>query len=211
MLTNFEKFLYNEHLLLSRKLKGKPYRLREDFEQLENQKVEDLKRLSSFFEQFENISVKDFFTAPYIIYPQENHFPLSFYLTRRAINAYNLYLKKILNSDPDSDAMLEKAEESFEFIKKFISEKGIDIDEYPRHCEGLSNSMLLHLKDGKIPIYFIFSLNDAESVIKSIDEDLIMLWFDSNFFDILSKAKFKFHKSVKLKQLINNKIKTIKQ
>jgi hypothetical protein len=184
--------------------------LRQDFQELEKEKVELLKRLNTFFEEFRNINVKDFLSAPYIIFKDEQYFDLKFYLTRRAIKAYDLYLKQLLSSEPDSDIMLEKAEESFKFVENFISEKKITIDDYAHHCEGLSHSILLHLKDGKIPIYFIFCLKDGEKVIKSISEDLISLWFDDNFFEVLSRASIKFSKSIKLKQLINNKINNIK-
>jgi hypothetical protein len=183
--------------------------LRQEFQGLEKEKVETLKRLNTFFEEFKNISVKDFLSAPYIVFKDEQYFDLKFYLTRRAIKAYDLYLKQLLSSEPDSDMMLEKAEESFKFVEQFISEKGINIDDYAHHCEGLSHSILLHLKDGKIPIYFIFCLKDGEKVVKSMSEDLIGLWFDDNFFEVLSKAQFKFNKSIKLKSLIINKINNI--
>ena len=93
MCTDFEKRIYNEYLKELRRSKNQPYKLRKNFDKIDEKTKLCLKKLSLFFINNKEVSPNDFFKSPYSVYPQGEHFGLDFYTTQRAIKAYKIFIK----------------------------------------------------------------------------------------------------------------------
>ena len=98
MLTEQEKRIYNSYLIASRTAKSKPFKLRQNFDSIDDQTYLVLKKLGIFFEKNSNVKQVDFFTAPFSYYGSDNFFDLNYFLTPKAIKCYSLYVKKKDNS-----------------------------------------------------------------------------------------------------------------
>ena len=67
-ITLSEKNIYNKYLAVTRSSQGKPFKLRKQFDDLDDHKTACLKKLSLFFNKFKHVDMDDFFSAPWRIY-----------------------------------------------------------------------------------------------------------------------------------------------
>jgi hypothetical protein len=218
-LTESEKNIYNNYLIASRSVKNKPFKLRQDFNSLDNQTYIVLKKLNLFFNKNNNIKQIDFFTAPYNYYGVDNYFDLQYFLTSRAIKCYSLYQKKKQTQDPDSDDNISSCKECCSFIYKFCKENNITLQDYKNLQNGTTPIIIQHLREHKINFYILHGLQ-CEKTLRQVEPDLLD-FFVSNFQNLLNETRVNFQRSVRLKivirealsiiekQLLKNKITTI--
>ena len=67
-----------------------------------------IKFLQLFFEKFPQVNIREFLGAPYQIYKDEDHFPLSFYTTQKAISIYSAVQKHKKEELPEIRKYLKK-------------------------------------------------------------------------------------------------------
>lgn len=214
MITSTEKRIYNTFLAISRKKQNKPFKLRQDFENFEqDEKFPAIKKLAYFFERFPNIDINDFFLAPYSIYvnDENTYYDLQFYLSQKARAVYTMYMKKKESVDADSEENLKKCKDSLLFIYKFCKDKGCSVKEYLNIKE--ENSLLpafaVHLKNRDINIYTLFAFEDFETKFFQIPSDLLEFIFGSLYTDF-AQLRRKFVMSEKCKQVCRNGLNIIK-
>ena len=79
-LTELEKHLYNKHLITSRSVKNKPFKVKKDFGDIvDTDKHKFLKRISILFKKHPEINPDIFFQAPYKLYPDVEYFGLDYF------------------------------------------------------------------------------------------------------------------------------------
>jgi hypothetical protein len=76
-------------------MRDKPFRIRKDFSDLEQNKLDLLASLERFFNSYSNIKIDEYFTAPYVIFEDDDYFDLEFFLSSKAKKAYSQHMKKI--------------------------------------------------------------------------------------------------------------------
>jgi hypothetical protein len=202
LITNFDKHIYNSFLKASRASKNLPFNYRKDFNKLDDVKYVSLKRLSSFFKRFPNISMDDFFSAPYTLYKDENFFPIEYFTTLKATKAYTLFQKNKINQDPDSDEQLNSIKNSLIFIKNFCKESNIDIKNYICNKTNNQHSFLLHLRDHKINYYTLFGFSNFDTVLKSINPDIVKFTINEDLYNKVSFFRTKLYNSKKALNLV---------
>lgn len=209
MLNDFEKFIYNKHLSVSRQAIQKPYNLRKDFSDISESTLFFIKKLSLFFKKFNHINIDDFFKAPYSLYKDENYFDLKFFITPKAIKTYNLFLKSKRYIDPDNSETLKFTADSIKFIKIFCKEKNINIEAYLNFIDKNETipSFVNHLHTHKINIYSLFGLPDFRNkIFKNYETYKFIL---GNIIDDVDLFYNNFIKSKKLKILVKEGYKKI--
>jgi hypothetical protein len=204
MITDFEKYIYNTHLKATRQHKNQPYKLRKDFDDLDEKDKLCLKKLSSFFNKHKEISPNTFFSASYKIFSDETFLDLSFFLTLKAIKAYTIHNKNISNLDPDSEEQLIFTKNSLKFIFLFCQENKISIPEYISHKTKNIFSFVLHLKNREVNIYSLFGFDNFSANIKKSDLDVLKFMFDESLLEKINTQKIKFLNSYKCKSLVIN-------
>jgi len=187
-MTDFQKRIYNSHLAISRKMRDKPFRIRKDFSDMDQTKLDRLASLERFFNSYQNIKIDDYFSAPYVIFEDDDYFDLDFYLTSKAKKAYSQYMKKIEMDDPDSESSLNRMVDSLKFVKNFCREKNLTLKEYPLYIEGALPTMIDHLKNHHINMYALHALG----VTKIEVENRILDFIFSDFWITFQKTKNKF-------------------
>ena len=209
-ISEFEKQIYNNHLVVSRKVKGEPFKIKKDFSNLEEDKVISLQKLSKIFNNHSNIIQDDFFMAPHKIYPDDCYYPLDFYTTPKAIKCYTQYVKQLEIQDPDSSDSLQRLKESLKFVYKYCSDNNLQLSEYEVNIEKLMPCFVQHLKDHKINYYTLHALTFKKPQIESRILDFIF----PDFYEVFQKTKNKFFSSKKMKEFaklakikIENKLK----
>lgn len=202
MITEFEKFLYNEHLKASRSLRGKQFKYRQNFDDVDPKIEISLKRLSSFFSKFSHIKPFDFFASPFSLYPDEDYFPIDFFSKQRAIKAYSMYIKDIMRSDPDNTDMLNRIVDGLLFIKEFMNSVGGDANSYTSHGDGEVPTFITHLKENRFPIYVLYDMPGYDEAIKKIPNDLLKFIFGDDIFNSINNYRVKYLSSKKAKILI---------
>jgi hypothetical protein len=195
-MTDFQKRIYNSHLAISRKMRDKPFRIRKDFSDMDQTKLDRLASLERFFNSYQNIKIDDYFAAPYVIFEDDDYFDLDFYLTSKAKKAYSQYMKKIEMDDPDSESSLNRLVDSLKFVKNFCKEKNLTLKEYPLYIEDALPNMIDHLKNHHINMYALHSLG----VTKIEVENRILDFIFSDFWISFQKTKNKFYLSKKMKE-----------
>jgi len=205
MITDVEKQIYNNHLVVSRR--GEPFQLKKNFADLDAGKETILKKLSSFFTSYPEINQTNFFTAPYSIYEDSCYYPLEFFVTRKAVSAYTQYMKKMELENPDSDSSMERLRNSLAFVYHFCKEKNISFKEYQTYTEDSLPFFLDHLKKHKINFYTLHALTFANPVVESSLLEFVI----PNFFLTFQKTKTKFYTSSKMRlfsQIAKEKLET---
>jgi hypothetical protein len=195
-MTDFQKRIYNSHLAISRKMRDKPFRIRKDFSDMDQTKLDRLASLERFFNSYNNIKIDDYFSAPYVIFEDDDYFDLDFYLTSKAKKAYSQYMKKIEMDDPDSESSLNRMVDSLKFVKNFCREKNLTLKEYPLYIEGALPTMIDHLKNHHINMYALHALGVSKIEV----ENRILDFIFSDFWITFQKTKNKFYLSKKMKE-----------
>lgn len=196
-ISDFQKRIYNSHLAISRKMRDKPFRIRKDFSDMDQTKIDQLAALERFFNSYQNIKIDDYFTAPYVIFEDTDYFDLDFFLSSKAKKAYSQYMKKIEMDDPDSEDSLRRLVDSLKFIKNFCKERGLTLTEYPLYIEESLPNIIEHLKNHHINMYALHALGVSKIEV----ENRILDFIFSDFWITFQKTKNKFFLSKKMKDL----------
>ena len=184
-MTEFEKLIYNKHLAETRSNQGKPFKLRQNFDKVDESTKLYLTKLANFFNKHKNININKFFKAPFAIYKDKPHLGLDFYLSMKAVKLYREYINSINRQSPDSDDAKKSFKLSMEFVIKFCKEKKIKFSDYVDYREGNSmNSFFEHLKHGKITLLFLFMYPSFESQLKTVDVEIRQHILGDTFNDI---------------------------
>lgn len=206
-MTEFQKRIYNSHLAISRKMRNKPFRIRKDFTDFDQEKIDQLVNLERFFNNYQNIRIDDYFAAPYVIFEDSEYFDLEYFLTSKSRKAYSLYMKKIEMDDPDSDSSLKRLINGLKFVKNFCKEKNLTLEEYPLYIEDALPHMINHLKNHHINMYVIHALGVTKFDVESRILDFIF----SDFWVTFKKTKNKFYLSKKMKELAKKALTKIQE
>ena len=181
--------------MASRKAINKPFRIRKDFEKLDEKVVTTLNTLSRFFNSYPNIDQEVFFSAPHKIYPDQSYLDLNYFTTRKAISAYTLYIKQLEFEDPDSLNSLKRLQQSLIFLIKYCSENGLLLEEYESFTKGKLPEYITHLKNHKITFYTLHALQITSPKVESQILDFIF----KDFYITFQKTKNSFFHSKKMK------------
>lgn len=207
MITELEKQIYNNHLVVSRK--GEAFKIRKDFSKLEGDKEMSLQKLSKLFGNNQSIDQVTFFTAPHKIYPEDAYYPLEWYTTQKAIKSYTQYVKLLEIQDPDSADALKRLQQSLKFIYNYCKENGLKLSDYELNTEGTMPCFVEHLKNHKINYYTLHALTFQRPTLDS----RILTFIFPEFYEVFKKTKNKFMTSKLMKefakqakQKLNNKL-----
>jgi len=204
------KDIYNTHLIISRKVKGKPFKPRNDFKDMENDpSFHKWKILEHFFQKFPNINKEIYFKAPYELWKDKDYFAVDFYITPVATRAYTTYKKQLQQQDPDFDESLNYIKESLMFISKYCKQNSINLDEYILERHGSTYTWMKHIRSGLISPYVIFGFNNIDNIVYNTPNDERELLL-GEFSNKLYHYKEKYNKSKYAKQLITIGLKKIK-
>ena len=198
MITDFEKQIYNNHLVVSRTVKNQPFKIRRDFSKIEEDKIVALQKLSKLFTNYPNLIQEDFFEAPYKIYTDEDiYYPLDFYTKPKAIKCYTQYMKEVEVRNPDAVESLKRLVQSLTFVTKYCIEKGISLGEYETYMEGTLPCFIEHLKHHKINYYTLHALSFTKPNIETRILDFIF----PDFYVLFQKTRALYFNSSKMKEV----------
>lgn len=201
MLSDFEKNIYNTFLRISRSSQNKPYKLRENFESLDNSSIVYINRISKIFNKFKNIKVADFFIAPHVVYNDNNFYDLKFYASQRALKTYTVYMKQESITSPDAEHILIRVADALKFLNNFCKQNSVCIKDYHNHTTNDTPSFILHLKDRSLSFYVMFELPGALSTFTKYDANMLKFMFGKEIFTELSNYKKKYYSSKVCKEL----------
>lgn len=207
MLTEKEKSIYNAYLISSRRVKNKPFQLRKNFENLDPSIYNSLKKLSTFFDRNPSINIMDFFTAPYVVYDQDNYFEIHFFNTRKSLKCYSLYIKQKEMQNPDNEDTINQCKECCKNIYTYCKENNLTLHDYSRLIVGSTPIALQHLKEHKINFYTLHALNN-ERAIKQLEPELLD-FLVPDFTILLNDTRVNFSRSTKLKNILREALTTI--
>jgi len=209
MLNDFEKLIYNKHLSCYKKVNKQPFNFRKNFDELDESTIFFLKKLSLFFNKFKNINIDIFFKAPYEIYKDEKFFDLKFYISPKAVKAYNLYTKQLEFLEPDSIECLTYTTQSLKFIKNFCNENNIKVSEYIDFVskDNTLPAFVSHLQNHNINFYSIMGYdNSITKISKHFETYKFVL---GNILENIDNIYNMFIKSKRLKFLVREGLKKI--
>jgi hypothetical protein len=209
MITEFEKFIYNEHLKISRSSRNKPFRFRQNFDDIESTTEVYLKKLALFFNKFKNIKPSEFFSAPYKLYEDTQYFGLDFFCTQKAVKAYSVHIKSLMSADPDDDEMLKRIADGLVFIKNFLKENKIKLGEYTQYMNDTLPWCILHMKENRFPFYILYELPLFEKKFQEIDKYVLQFMFGDSIFYTIDLFRTKYLASKKAKVLIQKGLQKI--
>jgi hypothetical protein len=202
LMSEYEKFIYNTYLKVFRSSNNQPYRLRKDFNGIDDKTFICIKKLSSFFKRFAHINIEDFFRAPYLLYPDEKHFALDYYTTLKATKSYTLAQKKKINSDPDSEEQLTNIKQSLLFILRFCRERNLNPQNYINHKTNNEYSFTLHLKEHKVNLFVLLGYQNFEKNLKSRDAEVIKFIIGDDLYNNIQVFRTKLFNSKKANKLV---------
>lgn len=203
--------IYNTYLRISRSKKNLPYRLRKDFDNIKDEEIyPSLLKLENFFKRNQYVNLNDFFEAPYFLYEDENYFNLDFYLSQKAIKAYNIFQRKKNYLDPDSDIQLKSVSDGNLFIYKFCKSNKIKLSDYLKHKTNSMNTVFLHLKEKNISIYNCLALPNFQNCMNGQNYELLEFML-GDIISRISNFRTKFYSSTKCKKISIDGLKIIQE
>lgn len=203
--------IYNTYLSVARGSQNKPWRPRKDFEGFE--KTDDgvlCAKLERFFAKFPQIRVKEFFAAPYLIYKDEDHFPLNFYVTQKAIAVYTTVQKQKLEESPDTEAQIEEIKKSLRHIGTTCVSRKINFEQYCFEKNGYTYTPVLDYNNNLINVYTLIKLPSFEVIVNSLslqDKELYL----RNIHNSIGKFKMRLSLSSRAKRVIEEGFKILTQ
>ena len=201
-MTEFERFIYNTYLRISRQVFNKPYKLRVDFSKVEGTEIEIATRyLSNLFTKHKHIRIDLFFTAPYKIYPLSSQYYFDYYVSQKAIKAYSIYINMLKYENPDDNDQLKFVIESYNFIKEFCIKQQIDISSYCDYNSGVVNDYIIHLKDFNVSVYSLFPFANFEKNLWTFDKNTLKFVLSDDYVDRFYCFRNKYLESKKCKTL----------
>lgn len=210
MLSEKQKNIYNTHLATSRKLKNKPFKIRQNFDKLDQTTISILVKLEYLFDKYPDINIKTYFEAPYKVWPDKEYFPLEYFATHQATKAYTLYKKQLLTDDIDSKEVTDKIIDSLTFIAKFCIQNKMTLEEYYTHKTGVTYTWMKHVRRGNILPYVIFGFKNIDNIFYDSPEDerdLLLGKFGNDFYIY----KGKYNKSSNTKNMVVEGLKRIEK
>ena len=209
VISEFDKFVYNSYLKISRSRNKLPYKFRKNFEKVDDKTFVQIKKLSSFLKRFPHIKIEDFFNAPYNLYPDETYFPIEYFTSLKATKAYTIFQKKRVNEDPDSVDQLQNIKESLVFINNFCRQKNIDPHIYIHHKTNNEFSFLIHLKEHKVNIYTLLGFVNFEKNLKTRDAEVVKFIIGEDLYNNIQNYRTRLFNSQKAVRLVELGIKKI--
>lgn len=199
-ITQLQKHIYNKHLIVSRQQRNKPFKVKQNFDDLiDTDKQKFLIRISNLFKNHPEIDTDLFFAAPYYLYPDVGYFGLDYFSTLRAIKSYTLYKRSLLLKDPDSQ--VKEVKRSLVFIANYCIDNNLHLHQYQHHRTSDLYTWMKHYKENKINIYVMFMYSGILSSAKSISDDLRKM-FLSDFVEQFEKMFTNYNNSTQLKGVI---------
>lgn len=203
--------IYNTYLRVSRTKKNLPYKIRKDFSKIsDDANYVTLLKLQNFFIRNPYVNLNDFFEAPYMVYDDESHFDLNFYIGQKAMKTYSLYQKKKTYLDPDSDIQRKSVLSGLEFIYNFCKENKMGLQDYMLHKTNTMNTVFIHLKEKNISVYNCLAFSNFDKTVNSQNYELLEFMLG----DIISKLpifRTKFYASEKCKRISLEGLKILKE
>jgi hypothetical protein len=185
-MTDLEKRIFNKHLIVSRSLRNKPFKLRQNFDNFEHDpKFIHIKRLSTFFTKYPDVNMDTYFIAPYKIYPDVSYFDLAYFASPRAIKTYTIYKQQLLLQSPDTQK--EEVKESLLFVVRYCLQNNIQLHDYTVYTEkGIEPVWMYHIKHNKINPYVVMVFPNIFNTINAMPEDereMLLGHFGRNFLE----------------------------
>ena len=205
MITDFERRIYNCYLKNFRL--NLPYTPRKKFDDLDQNTLTYLNKISLFLRRYNHISVEEYFYAFRDLHPDEKYPPLSFFTSRLALKHYSVYKKKQEEQSPEKQ--FDKIKEGFKFIGMFCLENKISLEKYLYHKTGYMLSWLNHYREHRINPYCLMEMGNFLSVLDSLPKDEIAL-FAQNLDQNLIAYKTRYNQSPKTKEYVKKLTNTIK-
>lgn len=185
-MTSLEKKIYNTHLAISRTLRNKPFKKRENFDKFEDDtKYHLIKRIATLFQKYPDIDIYTYFVAPYKLYKDVEYFDLSYFSSPRAIKSYTIYKQELLENTPDNHK--QHVLETLQFITKFCIENRVQLDDYVNFkSTSIEPDWLYHFKKNNLNWYTLMEFPGVYDIISSMPSDekeLLLGDFGINFLD----------------------------
>lgn len=189
-MTPLEIKIYNTHLVVSRTLKNKPFKVKKSFDGFEEDpKYVSIKRLVNFFTRYPDIDMTTYFKAPYKLYNDVEYFDLNYFSSPRAIKSYTIYKQLLTQTLPDTQ--FDSVKESLVFISRFCLKNKIQLHDYLSFKEnGSENSWVYHIKKNEINPYSLMEFDNVSSYINEMAEDTKEFFlgdFGKNFLEYRQK------------------------
>jgi hypothetical protein len=201
--------LYNTYLSVSRGSLNKPWKPRKDFDGFD--KTPDgyiCKRLELFFKKFPQINPIEYFKAPYEVYKDEEHFPLNFYTTQKAIAIYSTVQMQKKEELPDTQDQIADIKKSLKYIASTCLRDKLTLSEYCSKKEGYTYKQFIDYNNKLINIYVLIKLPFFETQLNSLNLQDKLLYLKDTANNI-SKYKMRLNASVKAKKLVDEGLKLI--
>jgi hypothetical protein len=169
--TELEKRIYNKHLAVSRSLRNKPFKLKNDFTDFEkDSRYVAIRRINTLVNKYPDIDLDVYFMAPYKLYKDVEYFDLNYFASPRAIKSYTIYKQELTLKSPDSQ--WDDIKKSLRYIGMFCLKHKIDLTLYPTFkLTGSEPEWIYQLKKGEINIYSLMEFSGIYDLIDKMPED----------------------------------------
>jgi hypothetical protein len=201
--TELEKRIYNKHLAVSRSLRNKPFKLKNDFTNFEeDSRYVSVRRISTLISKYPDIDLDLYFMSPYKLYKDVEYFDLNYFASPRAIKSYTIYKQEIAFKDPDTQ--WEDVKKSLRFIGLFCIKNKIDLTEYPTYRRsGIEPEWVYQIKKSEINIYSLMEFSGIYDLIDKMPVDTKEL-FLGNYGMRFADYWANYQRSSKLRYLLSD-------
>lgn len=163
-----------------RSIQNKPFKYRQDFKNFEE--TEDyffIQKLDNVFKQYPHLLKREFFEAPFRIYPEETKFfSLKFYSSSKGLSTCIAYLNILDKKNPKEQLPFIK--ESLGFIFEFCKKHNLRLCDYTSYRSVAQPDCLKHLKQHQISWYVIFDTPGFLKQVSNMQRDEYEIYFGSD-------------------------------
>lgn len=211
-MTDFEKRVYNTYLKTVRSNQNLPFKLRKDFSKFEESSdYPTLKKICKILQSKSWINIDEYFNAPYKVNDDNEHLPLKFFSTIRAIKLYSIYKQETKDNNLDSDSNIKQIVSSLKFIQSFCNDNNIHsiIDYLKYHPSDMSvPAFIMHIKEESVFLPVLFGEIHFETYLYQTEKDILKFILHDKFTEI-NDLRRAYLTSKKAKNLIKKGIKVV--
>lgn len=210
-ISDFQKLIYNTYLKQLSINLNRPYRKREFFGDLEDDKKLALAKLELFFNRNPEINIDLYFKSGFM--DNKNSFiSINSFNDFSIVKKYTKLIKEKYNKDVEDDNIVSDFKAGLSFIIQYLKENNLHINQYIEQTNNSGVKMCFkHLKEQRISLYHLHALN--LNITRDYPNEILNLYLD-NFREKFYATQLKYKNSHKIKEIgdkIITKLKQIKQ
>lgn len=197
-ISELQKLIYNTYLKYLAISLNRPFKSRQNFDNVDNDVLLALVKLETFFVRNPEINLDLYFKVGFNEHPN-TYLSIGFFNNFSIIKKYARYIREKYSQDVESPGIVEDFKEGLAFIIQYMKENKCTLTDYINSTNkvGIKN-FLIHLKEQKINLFHLHALGII--IDRTFSDEILNIYLEG-FREKYFKTKDLYSNSTKIKTI----------